>query len=74
MHLSKRPAEANDRVVSGRDLAFGKRPSVVTTLGERSTRFVQLVALPDGGKAEQVRPALTTAVQRLPEALHRSLA
>lgn len=77
VHLSERPAEANDRAVPGHwegDLIFGKRSSVVATLVERSTRFVQLVALPDGGKAEQVRPALTAAVQQLPEALRRSLA
>jgi IS30 family transposase len=45
----------------------------VATLVERSTRFVQLVALPDGYRAEQVRPALAAVIQRLPDAVYRSL-
>ena len=40
------------------DLLLGKRPSAVVTLVERASRYVTLVALPDGYKAEQVRPAL----------------
>ena len=40
---------------------------------ERQTRFVQLVALPHGYDAEHVRDALTLAVQRLPDRLHKSL-
>ncbi len=74
--ISERPAEADDRAVPGHwegDLVFGKRPSAVATLVERRSRFVQLVALPDGCKAGQVRDAVTTAVQRLPEALRKSL-
>lgn len=74
--ISERPAEADDRAVPGHwegDIVFGKRPSAVATLVERSTRFVELVALPDGCKAEQVRDAITTAVQRLSHQLRKSL-
>ena len=55
------------------DLLLGKRPSAVATLVERASRYLTLVALPDGYKAEQVRPALAAAVARLPEQLRRSL-
>jgi transposase, IS30 family len=55
------------------DLVLDKRPSAVATLVERTSRSVLLVALPEGWRAEQVRPALTTAMGRLPERLRRSL-
>jgi IS30 family transposase len=55
------------------DLLLGKRPSAVVTLVERASRYLTLVALPDGYKAEQVRPALAAAVTQLPEQLRRSL-
>jgi IS30 family transposase len=74
--ISERPAEAEDRAVPGHwegDLLLGKRPSAVVSLVERASRYVTLVALPDGYKAEQVRPALAAAVTRLPEQLRRSL-
>jgi IS30 family transposase len=74
--ISERPAEAEDRAVPGHwegDLLLGKRPSAVVTLVERASRYLTLVALPDGYKAEQVRPALAAAVTRLPEQLRRSL-
>ena len=45
----------------------------MVTLVERASRYLTLVALPDGYKAEQVRPVLAAAVARLPEQLRRSL-
>jgi IS30 family transposase len=52
---------------------LGKRPSAVLTLVERTSRSVLLVALPAGWRAEQVRPALTAAMEQLPRRLCRSL-
>jgi transposase, IS30 family len=45
----------------------------VVTLVERHSRYVLLFPLPEGFTAERMRPALTTAVLRLPEQLRRSL-
>jgi hypothetical protein len=70
------PAEADGRKVPGHwegDLVLGKRPSAVLTLVERTSGSVALVALPAGWRAEQVRPALTAAMSRLPKRLRRSL-
>ncbi|MCA1680653.1 MAG: IS30 family transposase [Actinobacteria bacterium] len=74
--ISERPAEADDRAVPGHwegDLLLGKLPSAILTLVERSSRFTQLVALPDGRKAEPVRVALMASIATLPEQLRRSL-
>jgi IS30 family transposase len=74
--ISERPAEAEDRAVPGHwegDLLLGSRPTAIATLVERSTRFTQLVALPDGIRAEPVRLALAASIATLPEQLRRSL-
>ena len=76
MLICERPAEVADRAVPGHwegDLVLGKQPSAVGTLVERTSRYVLLVALPNGYKAEQVRPALTDAIMALPVHLRRSL-
>jgi transposase, IS30 family len=75
--ISERPTEADDRRVPGHwegDLIIGKDgDSAIGTLVERSSRFVMLLHLPHGHRAEQVRDAMITTMQTLPEALRRSL-
>jgi len=75
--ISQRPAEVADRAVPGHwegDLILGKaNRSAVGTLVERSTRYVMLLHLPDGGNAAAVRDALITTLGTLPTELRRSL-
>jgi IS30 family transposase len=74
--ISERPAEVEDRAVPGHwegDLLLGKLPTAIATLVERSTRYCQLVELPEGQSAEAVRDALVKSISSLPKQLRRSL-
>jgi IS30 family transposase len=76
VHISKRPAAAEDRAVPGHwegDLIFGKSYSAIATLVDRKTRFVMLVRLPARNTADAVADALADAVTTLPEQLRRSI-
>ncbi len=52
---------------------MGRRPSAVATLLERTSRYVRLVALPDGIKAEPVKEALVADMADVPPQLRRTL-
>ena len=77
VNISERPASVQDRAVPGHwegDLIIGKdNKSAIGTLVERSTRYVMLLALPDGHSAEAVLAALTRQAHTLPAQLWRTL-
>ncbi len=52
---------------------MGGRTSAIATLVERSTRYCQLVALPDGNGALEVCEVLKQSIATLPAQLRRSL-
>jgi IS30 family transposase len=75
VHISERPAEVEDRAVPGHwegDLLLGKAMSGISTLVERSTRFVLLVKL-ERIDSQAVLAALARHILTLPEQLRRSL-
>jgi IS30 family transposase len=74
--ISERPPEVDSRAVPGHwegDLLMGGRTSAIATLVERQTRYLQLVALPDGPGAIEVCEALKQSITTLPVQLCRSL-
>jgi IS30 family transposase len=76
VHISERPAEAEDRAVPGHwegDLVFGTARSAMATLVERHSRFVMLVGLPNGHTADVVAEALSAKIAELPERLRGSI-
>jgi IS30 family transposase len=76
LHISQRPAEAEDRAVPGHwegDLVCGKRMTAFATLVERHSRFVMLVSLPHGHRADVVADAIGQRITALPDQLRRSL-
>ena len=52
---------------------MGKGMRAIATLVERKTRFVMLIALPNGHAADVVADALAEKIVELPEQLRRSL-
>ena len=76
LNISERPADVEDRAVPGHwdgDLLCGKRMTAMATLVERHSRFVLLVALPDGHRADVVADALAARITSLPAQLQQSL-
>ena len=75
LHISERPAEADDRAVPGHwegDMVSGSGNTHIGTLVERSSRFVSLVKL-ENKTTDCVIAAVTASIQQLPEQLKRSL-
>lgn len=73
--IRERPAEVEDRAVPGHwegDLLMGTPSSCIITLVERSTRFVILGKV-DSKTTDDVIPALTKCIRRLPVELRRSV-
>jgi IS30 family transposase len=74
--ISERPPEVDSRAVPGHwegDLLMGGRTSAIATLVERQTRYLQLIALPEGPGAIEVCEGLKRSIRTLPAQLRRSL-
>jgi IS30 family transposase len=76
--IAERPAEAADRAQAGHwegDLIMGAgNRSAIGTLVERTTRYLVLLAFPDGiATTDWVRQAITDALAPLPAGLRRTL-
>ncbi|MBT2478981.1 IS30 family transposase [Streptomyces sp. ISL-94] len=75
--IHQRPAEVNDRKIPGHwegDLIIGRgQGSAIGTLVERTTRYVQLIHLPHGWKAPQVRNAIAAQTAHLPSQIRKTL-
>ena len=76
--IDERPAEVEDRVQAGHwegDLIMGAgNRSAIGTLVERTTRYLILLAFPDGvASTDGVRQAITDALERVPVELRRTL-
>jgi IS30 family transposase len=76
--IRERPADALDRVTPGHwegDLIMGKsNRTAISTLVERSSRYLVLLNLSEGHGCNDVRDALIREAGRLPANLTRSLA
>jgi IS30 family transposase len=73
--IRERPAEVEDRAVPGHwegDLISGSANSHVATLVERQSRFVMLVKVA-GKSTDDVVPALSKRIRRLPAELRKSI-
>ena len=77
VNIADRPAEIEDRAVPGHwegDLIIGRNGrSAIGTLVERSTRFVMLLHLPNGVRADDVNTAMAAKIRQLPDTLVRSI-
>jgi IS30 family transposase len=77
LHISARPAEAEDRAVPGHwegDLVIGAgHRSAIITLVERHSRYVMLGALPKSRVSQGVVEVLIALMRRLPTELGKTL-
>jgi IS30 family transposase len=76
--IDERPAEVQDRLQAGHwegDLIMGAgNRSAIGTLVERTTRYLVLLAFPDGiATTDGVRQAIKDALERVPAARRRTL-
>ena len=76
--IDERPAEVQDRAQAGHwegDLIMGAgNRSAIGTLVERTTRYLILLAFPEGiASTDAVRQAITDALERVPVGLRRTL-